>query len=1326
MARSLENAMDLDSYSAEELASATQWVVGLSDSDESSPFHALAANADYLAETTFLPNAAVWEFDSTLDWTTVVDTLECDGSIEYFYPLVNRQYTTMFVPNDPLFTDQWHLDNTGQNGGTPGMDVNVVSAWDSVLGTNVVIGIADSCFQYTHPDLATNYRADLSWDFGQGDADPSPEPTDSPHGTSVAGVAGGTGNNDIGITGSAPDADLVGMRLDFSMGWSDYLESTVFSHHNQEIDIYNNSWGPNYYWGPYLTEIGPLTQASIQNAVTYGRGGLGNIIVFAGGNDREVGANTNYDGYAKSRYTIAVGALDHNGQYSYYSTPGSSLFISAYSNSSYSGITTTDLLGEDGYNSTGTGDGDPLTDIDYTSTFGGTSSATPLVSGIIGLMLEANPNLTYRDVQHILAETAIQTDPTNPSWNINGAGYHVSNDYGFGAIDAAAAVNMAYGWTNVDPEKQLSSGVVQVNEPIPEVGLGEVIQTFTMDDTIGNIEWVELTLDMDHSWVGDLEIILISPDGTESRLAEGTLELSDEIDGTWTLTTCHHWGESSEGEWTIIVRDVIDIDVGNWNTFELNIYGPGDVVPIDPVSAASLELIDVIPNSGDPITEGSIQHVAPRELTLVFNDEQKIDPDTIGAISMKRAGGDDIFLNLNDENVEFGYIAIGDRPNEIVIRFLDALPDDKYELTIIGKGDTPLATIHGTPFHGGMNQTITFNLDLGAQVTAIVPQPITRNVENNELSQSRNTIEVYFNPDTLDTTLAETEEFYRLSITPDDEVTTAIPPVYPISVVYDPQNNKATLTFAQDLEMYGTGVFRLRIGNEYKEIITTSMTAELVSDVFADATNVPNLSILGGAQSVIISSEIEALPYDIIYPGGNDDPGHRNLPSNLGGEEHVGSPDSHYGTEVVYYNFKSVIGVHEGTGEPYYNHISEKQKARAREIFELYSAYLGVDFVEDPSTTNPRGLIIATGNMKAIDSAIPIGQGGVAGLAGGGKAIMDIYENWGNNEYNGSWFNTAMHEIGHLLGLTHAYDLPSYTIMGQRGSINNGYYYGSAESMYPGLSDIIHGQYMHRPDSIDVDVYSFSLQVPGTFSAEIVAERLGDSSLLDSVITLYNSDHEIIARNDDYYSEDSYLELDLAAGSYYIAVSSTGNTEFDPNVPNSGEGGTSQGVYDLRLGFMSEATSYLADEDGTVFDGDLDGTPGGVYNFWFDVQAAEDTVFVDKLANPVGANGSLEHPYTQIDEAFAAINEERLDGPIQGKVVRIVGNRVQSFEDQETKYTFENPTDVAVGDFDNDGIADLVNISQDNGGDYYVQIYFGIDGKTYRATTENYAVGTNP
>ncbi|NLE36511.1 MAG: S8 family serine peptidase, partial [Pirellulaceae bacterium] len=783
LSRAVYRASDLSGYDQELLASTYQWVVGVNEAkaDTCAPQLAASLNADFLQYAPVLSNATVWEFPETMSWVTVANTLESAQGVDYYYPLVAEKLVPMAVPNDPLFGEQWHLQNTGQTGGTPGVDANVISAWDSVTGAGVIIAIVDDSLQMDHPDLVSSIRADLSYDYRDGDNDPSPgidlfgEPDN--HGTAVAGVAGAVGNNSLGVSGSAPAAQLAGVRL--IGGFTTDVEiSSSLLHQLEQIDIYNNSWGPTRY----LQTQGPLTLAAIETGVATGRDGLGSIYVFAAGNSRTEAANTNHMALASLRQTIAVAAIGAHGTYADYSNPGASLLVSGHSswgydsqNDAVDGIVTTDRTGEDGYNETGTGElpRDFLPDIDYTSTFGGTSSATPLVSGVIALMLEANPGLTYRDVQHILVETASLNDPDNLDWTQNAAGYHVNHNYGFGAIDAAAAVDLAFEWENVSEEITTGSGIVMVNTAIPDGGSTGVRSSVTLGDSVEKVEWAEVTVDIDHSSPADLEIVLISPDGTRSVLAESSSVASWYIYGDynyWTLTSARHWGEASEGEWTLEVRDLLGGDSGTLRSWELNVFGTTDEEPgpgPGPVTMVGPELVALVPNQGGTIVNNDALDIAPRELTLKFNEEQVIDSTTLGAIRLVRAGGDAKIGNANDVVVNYGWIGIGERPNEVIVRFAETLPDDMYMITIVGagdEGDLVLKNVDGGIFHQGEDLSITFSLNLGAQIVSIVPQPTYRDDAGN-LQQHRDQIEIYFNDDTLDAASAQNPNYYRLSLT---------------------------------------------------------------------------------------------------------------------------------------------------------------------------------------------------------------------------------------------------------------------------------------------------------------------------------------------------------------------------------------------------------------------------------------------------------------------------------------------------------------------------------------------------------------------------------
>ena len=500
----------------------------------------------------------------------LITMLETFENVTNYYPLETHVMGTRAVPNDPLYPNQWHLSNTAQTGGTPGVDANVESVWNNYLGTGVVIGIVDDGFQHSHPDLSASYDASLSYDFNDDDTDPTPIGNNN-HGTSVGGVAAGVGFNTVGIAGAAPAATLAGLRL-IDGPMTDQLEADALKFQNQQIDIYNNSWGPidGFDW---MKAPGFLTTETLTNGTTDGRGGLGSLYVWAGGNGGTDQDDVNYDGYANSRHTIAVGAIDHNGVRSDYSEPGAALMVVAPSNGAPgAGITTTDLIGSGNVSN------------DYTNSFGGTSSATPLVSGVLALVLEANPTLTYRDVNHILVNSAAMTDASNSGWSQNGAGHDINHEYGFGRIDAAAAVTAAESWINVGEEIHSFSGVVTVNSSIPDNSTTGLVSTFNVTDDI-KLEYVEAVVNITHAGRGDLKITLTSPDGTDSVLADVRTNDPGSDYTNWIFTSTRHWDESSQGDWTLTVQDLTTGQTGTLDDWELKLYGTNPATAPPPNAA---------------------------------------------------------------------------------------------------------------------------------------------------------------------------------------------------------------------------------------------------------------------------------------------------------------------------------------------------------------------------------------------------------------------------------------------------------------------------------------------------------------------------------------------------------------------------------------------------------------------------------------------------------------------------------------------------------------------------------------------------------------------
>ncbi|MEQ9234509.1 S8 family serine peptidase [Coleofasciculus sp. E2-BRE-01] len=492
------------------------------------------------------------------------------------------------IPSDPLFSNQWHLRNT-----TPGLlDLNVVDVWDDYTGAGVQVAVIDDAVQRTHPDLDGNYSVAKDWDFRDNDTDPSGLSSDR-HGTAVAGIIGANEGNGIGGVGVAHDATIFGFRGISNQNMTDAINNASgllqTAGGNREADVVNISIGTK---SKFFFDIGlnyTALNTAIDNAVISGRDGLGTILVKSAGNSRSVNQDTNASSWNANPHTISVAAVNQNGFVSSYSTHGASVLVSAFGSPGGKAgeVVTTDRVGSAGYKSG-----------DYTSTFNGTSAAAPMVSGVVALMLEANPNLGWRDVQEILAYSArhvgsnVGSDTRGSeeyAWSFNGAnnwnggGLHFSNDYGFGLVDAKAAVRLAETWGS---NSQTSANDTTVFRDFLNTsttissGIGGTSFSQFISSNI-EIEHVEVDVNFTQ-WhdLGDLELRLLSPDGTSSILIDNSGENNGSStggfgSGRWEFFSNQFRGEDTLGTWTVQFFDTDSNTISpiTVNDIDITFYG---------------------------------------------------------------------------------------------------------------------------------------------------------------------------------------------------------------------------------------------------------------------------------------------------------------------------------------------------------------------------------------------------------------------------------------------------------------------------------------------------------------------------------------------------------------------------------------------------------------------------------------------------------------------------------------------------------------------------------------------------------------------------------
>lgn len=709
-----------------------------------------------------------------------------------------------------------------------------------------------------------------------------------------------------------------------------------------------------------------------------------------------------------------------------------------------------------------------------------------------------------------------------------------------------------------------------------------------------------------------------------------------------------------------------------------------------------------------------------------------------------------VLSGASDSVIQPGYVGLGDSPREVVFRFAETLPDDTYRIDINAAGALGLRNEDGEYFNDGISVSGQFTVNVGPKVLAVVPQPVTRSA-NGTLTSAPNVIEVHVDGGDVNVATLEREDLYRLIYTRDTLTSSDDFEMAPTSAVYNSLTKVVRLEFPSALSRvvdplgngstFIKGAARLRIGSsEPIKIMPTQVPINSdPADNFSNALNLNNTWTISsnpnaGIQSARLTSEIRnTSSYGLNLPG-EGVPGTRNLrpddPSRLDRTIPLDvfrrGADSEDGIAVFQYNFvNSWLGddpTKAGIDETreYFNLITEQQKARVREVLSLFSEYLGVQFVEtngglteassfsiavgelygaDPRVNsatairNPDGTVQTTGPEAVVVATRDRNVDGIDDLV-----VLDFqdFDQSTDDQLGGEFFRGAFLAVGQLLGYGYADHLPQPVTQSTESVLNPG---TDNEPAFPSVADIVNGQFLYRPESNDIDVYQFTLNQPGKVSIETIAERLPSASLLNTALRLYKRDSITgkfteVAANDDYFSDDSLIELDLERGTYAIGVSASGNTTYDPATPGSGFGGKSEGTYELSLSFRAKEADGIKDNSGNSLDGDLDGNPGGLFNFWFVPNDPNTTLFVDKAATNPDLSRATPNPYLNLKDALAAA--------LPGDTIRVVGNGgvdgdVSTLEDNFAYQIGKDNRGISLADGDSIVVPKGVNLVIDAG-----------------------------
>ena len=495
-------------------------------------------------------------------WESILEEqLEDENQEEKDY--YKRQFSSSFTPSnrlrfqsfsdtnsitDPMFASQWHL-NHGAKGG---YDMNVQPAWSKgYTGKGVVVTILDDGIQTNHPDLLQNYDPRASTDINDNDADPMPQDNgDNKHGTRCAGEVAATAYNGFCGIGVAYNASIGGVRM-LDGVVNDAVEARALSLNPDHIDIYSASWGPEDD-GKTVDGPGPLAKRAFLNGVVRGRHGKGSIFVWASGNGGRHLDNCNCDGYTNSIFTLSISSATQGGFQPWYLEECSSTLASTFSSGT---------PGRDGSIATVDQDARLRPDHICTNSHTGTSASAPIAAGVCALALDANPNLTWRDMQYIVVmSSSPKPMAEEPGWSINGVGRKFSHKFGYGLMDASKIVDLASTWKSLPQQHICQTLIMTPNIVIPDsIGSGAsvAISTDGCDGTLNNVrflEHVQCKISLRYFPRGNVMIALTSPAGTRSILLfPRPKDMFATTFEDWPFLSVHFWGENPVGTWKLEV-----------------------------------------------------------------------------------------------------------------------------------------------------------------------------------------------------------------------------------------------------------------------------------------------------------------------------------------------------------------------------------------------------------------------------------------------------------------------------------------------------------------------------------------------------------------------------------------------------------------------------------------------------------------------------------------------------------------------------------------------------------------------------------------------------